>query len=87
MHGVYVNNKALNEPYFTNDPIFGSCAWKRSSTRILGCKRNPTSQSQMKASPSSESNITMTLSKYLKQNGRGVKACADYDYTEEGWGS
>ena len=28
--------KALNEPYFTNDPIFRSFALKRSSTRILG---------------------------------------------------
>ena len=59
-----VNYKAGPEPYFTNDPIFGSCAWKRSSTRILGCKQTPI-LSQMKASLSSESNITMTSSKYL----------------------
>ena len=31
-----IYNKALNEPYFTNDPIFRSFALKRSSTRILG---------------------------------------------------
>ena len=30
--------KALNEPYFTNDPIFRSFALKRSSTWIMGFK-------------------------------------------------
>ena len=32
----WLSSKALNEPYFTNDPIFRSFALKRSSTRILG---------------------------------------------------
>ena len=33
---VCKTTRAVHEPYFTNDPIFGSCALKRASTRILG---------------------------------------------------
>ena len=28
--------RAVHDPYFTNDPIFRSCALKRASTPILG---------------------------------------------------
>ena len=28
--------RAVHDPYFTNDPIFRSCALQRASTRILG---------------------------------------------------
>ena len=31
-----VEPRAVHYPYFTNDPIFRSCALKRASTRILG---------------------------------------------------
>ena len=34
--GRWVVVSAQHEPYFTNDPIFRSCAMKRESTRILG---------------------------------------------------
>ena len=36
MIGRGVHIKPSHGPYFTNDPIFRSCALKRASTRILG---------------------------------------------------
>ena len=33
---IRVCGRAVHNPYFTNDPIFRSCALKRASTRILG---------------------------------------------------
>ena len=33
---VIIPIRAVHDPYFTNDPIFRSCALKRASTRILG---------------------------------------------------
>ena len=59
----------------TNNPIFRSFALKRSSTRILGFMRTTTSLSKIKASPLSESDITMNLSKYLKQKRSKRSVC------------
>ena len=33
---LLLSTRAVHDPYFTNDPIFRSCALKRTSNRILG---------------------------------------------------
>ena len=56
---------AWQDPYFTYDPNFKTCATKQWSTQILGFQANfPVTET----TSSSESDINMNLLKYRKQN-------------------